>query len=274
MSKVLCSTGALIGRPNGRNFRLLGPLSAQLKCDGFEFMMYSDWYDKIDEIVDFVQEGKFYIPVVHCQKSVGEDISKGGAENFAEAFRRFRLNCQLAQQIGAQKLVMHLWDGVTSDQNFANNINAYPRLQEISEAAGLELLVENVVCNQKEPMTHWCQLVEKYPEIHFIFDTKMASFHSQMELLYQEEYAWLWKEKHIRHYHVNDYAGGHMDWANLKTLPMGKGHVDFDKFFDFVKMTGYNDCFTVESTAFDNTGAVDVDMLNAQFEKIRKYTSF
>ena len=55
MSKVLCSTGALIGRPNGRDFRLLEPLSKQLKCDGFEFMMYSDWYEKIEELIAFLQ---------------------------------------------------------------------------------------------------------------------------------------------------------------------------------------------------------------------------
>ena len=47
------------------------------------------------------------------------------------------------------------------------------------------------------------------------------------------------KKGHIRHYHVNDYAGGHKDWANLKTLPMGKGKIDFDSFFEHVKKTGY-----------------------------------
>lgn len=41
MNQLLCSTGALIGRPNGRDYRLLGGLSKKLECDGFEFMMYS-----------------------------------------------------------------------------------------------------------------------------------------------------------------------------------------------------------------------------------------
>ena len=105
------------------------------------------------------------------------------------------------------------------------------KLAEMAEAHGLDLLVENVVCNRENPMKHWCELKEKYPEIHFIFDTKMAAFHEQLDLLYEKEYEWLWKEGHIRHYHVNDYAGGYMDWKNLRTLPIGAGHVDFERFF-------------------------------------------
>ena len=46
MSKILCSTGALIGKPNNRDYKLLEPLSQNLSCDGFEFMMYNSWYDK------------------------------------------------------------------------------------------------------------------------------------------------------------------------------------------------------------------------------------
>lgn len=68
----------------------------------------------------------------------------------------------------------------------------------------------------------------------------MASFHSQMELLYEDEYQWLWRNHHICHYHVNDYAGG------------------------------YKDTFTVEATAFDSSGVIDIEMLNRQFEFIRK----
>jgi len=47
--------------------------------------------------------------------------------------------------------------------------------------------------------------------------------------------------------------------------------VDFDKFFSFIKKTGYQGDFTVEATAFDDKGDVDVEMLNGQFETIRKF---
>ncbi len=270
MARILCSTGALIGRPNGRDYRLLESLSENLECDGFEFMMYSDWYEKIEDIVTMVRRLRLSIPSYHVQKSIGENISKGGPEEIKDAFERFKINCDMAARMGAEKIVCHLWDGLTSDLHFENNIKAYPELLKMSEAAGVDLLVENVVCNNKDPFTRWMELLSYYPDIHFIFDTKMAAFHEQLDLIYKDENAFLWKEGHIRHYHVNDYGGGYMDWANLRTLPIGKGHIDFEKFFDFIKRIGYDDTFTLESTAFDSTGYVDTDMLNEEVRYIRE----
>lgn len=271
MSQILCSTGALIGRPNNRDYTLLKGLAGKLECDGFEFMMYESWYDQVDRLVAVLKEFSLHIPVMHCEKHIGEAISSGGRENIEEAFRRYRINCDIAEKLGAGKLVIHLWDGITSDSHFENNLEAFGELRKIAESRGIDLLVENVVCNCENPMKHWCELAERYPEVHFIFDTKMAAFHEQLELLYREEYAWLWKNGHIRHFHVNDYGGGYMEWSKLRTLPIGAGHIDFAEFFDFIRRTGYDDTFTVEATAFSSDGIVDTEMLNRCFQGIRGY---
>lgn len=271
MNKLLCSTGALIGKRNNRDYRLLTPLSHELTCDGYEFMMYSSWYDEVDKISRFLQKSALPIPVVHCEKHIGEKISRNGEGDQAKAFDLFEVNCRLAGEIGAGKIVIHLWDGLISDQNFSNNREAYARLQDIAERHGVDLLVENVVCNAADPMARWLELTECYPDIHFCFDTKMAAFHNQLDLLYKEEYNWLWQDGHIRHYHVNDYAGGYMDWQNLKALPLGAGNIDFDRFFAFIHKIGYTDAFTVESTAFDRQGVVHTDMLNECFQYIRDH---
>lgn len=271
MARILVSTGALIGRPNGRDFRLLAPLSEQLTCDGYEFMMYSDWYEKIGEIVSLVQNLGLKVPVYHAQKSIGESISKGGSEELEDAFYRFSQNAEMAARLGAEKMVIHLWDGITSDRNIENNLKAYETLRKIADENGIELLVENVVCNCADPFTHWDELLERYPDVKFIFDTKMAAFHGQLDRLYDPEREKLWREGHIRHYHVNDYGGGYMDWANLRTLPIGSGNIDFERFFGFVRKTGYDDTFTLESTAFDATGAVNTGMLNGEIEFIRRH---
>lgn len=270
MKKVLCSTGALIGIPNGRDYRLLEPLSKQLTCDGFEFMMYSSWYEKVEEIKAFLQALKLYIPVFHCEKSIGEYISKGSGEELAEAFRRFEINCDLAKSMGAETLVLHLWSGIVSDSNFQSNLSAYSRLCEIADAYGLVLGIENVVCNVENPMKHMCELRQQYPAIRFVFDTKMAAFHEELEQLYEKECEWLWKEGHICHYHVNDYNGGYMDWANLRTLPIGAGRLDFERFFAFLRSTGFDGDITTEGVAFDEEGNVDVTLLNRQFGYIRE----
>lgn len=270
MHQILCSTGALIGRPNGRDYRLLRQFCPRLECDGFEFILYNSWYDVIDALTAFLKELKLRIPVMHCEKTVAEHITLGGEEEEREAFRLFETNCALAEAIGAEKLVFHLWNGQISDSRFENNLKAFPTLRDAAARHGLTLIIENVVCRQ-DPMTHWVELYRQYPEIRFVFDTKMADFHRQLDLLYAPEYAWLWREGHILHYHVNDYGGGYMDWDNLKVLRLGKGHIDFDRFFAFVRETGYTGDFTFEGTGFDRTGQVDIDGLNAQFALARQY---
>ena len=228
MNEILCSTGALIGRPNGRDYRLLRTVCPALHCDGFELMIYPDWYASPEELISFLKPLHLRIPVLHCEKALAEHITRGGDEEIREAFRLFAINCTIAAELGADRMVLHLWNGVISDSKFENNLAAFGGLRETADRYGLELLVENVICHG-DPMSHWEELRRAYPDIRFVFDTKMADFHRQLDLLYAPEYAWL--QEHIRHYHVNDYGGTYRDWNNLKVLPVGAGHIDFNRFF-------------------------------------------
>ena len=270
MREIYCSTGALIGRPNGRDYRLLKTLVPQLECDGIELMIYPDWYADPDALISFLKPLRLHIPVLHCEKAVSEHITRGGEEETREAYRLFRINCRIAESLGAEKMVFHLWNGIISDSNIGNNIRAYGSLRGIAEEYSVDLLAENVVCH-RDPMTHWTALRKAYPDIHFVFDTKMADFHRQLELLYDPEYEWLHAENHIRHYHVNDYGGGYMDWSNLKVLPVGSGHIDFDRFFGFINRINYQGGFTLEATGFDRSGNVNIRMLNEQFVRVRNF---
>lgn len=267
--RLLCSTGALIGRPNGRNYRLLEELVPKLNCDGLEFMLYSDWYDEIEVLTDYLKGLNVPIPVIHCQKTVGEFISNGEDD---EAYKRFEINAALASDIGAEKMVMHLWNGMVSDSKFERNLAAYPKLKKIADSYGVDLLIENVLCNVSTPFKRWEQLRSAYPDIHFIFDTKMAKFHDEYKKLIYPEYEWLFSENHIKHYHVNDYGGGYMTWEDLRVLPVGAGNIDFKPFFDRIAKIGYDDTMTVEATAVRKDGTVDTDMLNKCFEDIRRLT--
>lgn len=267
MCEILCSTGALLANSNNRDYRLLKDLSTQLMCDGFEFMMYSTWYEEVDTLISTLRSMNLNIPVMHCEKHLGEAISKG---EFDEAYRKFKINCNIAKEIGAGKIVVHLWDGLTSDAHFDNNLNAYLHLKNIADQYNIGLLIENVVCNRENPMKHWCELRDKYEEIRFVFDTKMAAFHDQLDLLYNDEYEWLWKDKHICHFHINDYAGGYKEWKKLCALPIGQGHIDFKNFFEFIRKIEYDGTFTTEAPALDSNGIIDIETLNKQFKYIRE----
>lgn len=268
-NKILCSTGALIGRWNCRDFTLLKSCSELLKCDGFEFMMYGPWHDRIDELKSFLKTLDTTFPVFHVEKDVGNLISRNGVGDVETATDLFERNCALAKYIGSERLVLHLWGGIDSDKDINNNINVYKRLAEISKRFGLILTVENVVCNRNDPISNLFKLCAECPDVKFTFDTKMSEFHNQTEALYDPENEWLFSR--IRHMHINDYNGGYMDWANLKTLHIGEGRVDFDTLFEFLKAKEYRFDFTVEATSFDQSGAIDCDALNKTFAKIRKH---
>ena len=72
MQQIICSTGALIGRPNGRDYRLLKQFCPRLECDGFEFIMYGTWYNEVDAITEFLTSIGLNIPVMHSEKSITE----------------------------------------------------------------------------------------------------------------------------------------------------------------------------------------------------------
>lgn len=269
MQQILCSTGAVIGRPNGRDYTLLRSCVERLECDGYEFMMYEAWYGKEEAICSFLSGLGTSFPVFHVEKSVGNLISRNQPGDVEKALELFETNCSLARDLGADRLVLHLWGGLDSDKDFAHNMGCYPALHSVSRTYGLTLMIENVVCNRGDPMSHLLTLAKTYPYVQFTFDTKMAAFHGQMDLLYAEENRHLLP--HIRHMHINDYAGGYMDWGSLQTLHVGHGNVDFKKLFAFLKEQQYPWDYTVEATSFDGTGEIHFDELNRTFRKIRAF---
>lgn len=264
MSRILCSTGAIIALANSRDYSLLAGIMPHLRCDGLEFMMYQSWHEG-HEAGLIRALAPYDVPVFHMTKQIGEWISQG---NMTDAEAMFRQDCELAAAVGAKLLVLHLWSGRASDQHIERNIAAYPAVRAIAEAHGLTLTVENVLCNTVDPMTHMRVLAETYPDILFTYDTKMAAFHSQVDGLYAPENAWL--RERIAHFHVNDYAGGHIDWANMSAKALGRGHIDFERFFAFVRGMGYTGDFTCEASALDADGAVRYDEMNASLERIRQ----
>ena len=56
----------------------------------------------------------------------------------------------------------------------------------------------------------------------------------------------------------------------MSAKPLGKGHVDFGKFFAFVREMGYTGDFTCEATAVGEDGSIRYDEMNASLERIRK----
>ena len=268
MNRILCSTGCLLGRPNGRDFSMLKSLCPQIRADGLELLMYDTWYGSENALASTVSSLSLPVVVFHLEKSIGELISHCHLDS---ALERMEKNCALAKETGAEKLVLHLWNGIISDKNIQLNIDAYKYLDEIAQRYGLLLTVENVVCANSTPMAHLCALSERYPHIKFTFDTKMADFHKELDLIYDPNYRHV--VDNFAHFHINDRLGEYKDWSNLKVLHVGCGSVDFDRFFNFVSTLNYQGDFTTEATSFNAQGQIDIDALNKGLDKIRAFAS-
>lgn len=260
-----------------------------LRCDGFELMIGKSWYPQMDEMIETVKSHGLNIPVIHANKALGEylcgmnrtyenghfneyfmtDVEE--QELFEKGTELFRLNLRAAQGLGARKMVLHLWNGVPSDRRLENNVKRYGTWKKMADEAGVDLMVENVICNVNDPLSNILQVADAYGDAHFVYDTKMAEFHGQTLQLFEEPYVRLLKEGMIRHLHINDYGGGYKDWSHMEVLPIGGGHVDFDTFFRRIFEYGYDGDYTVETTALDDNGNVDVSVLNDCFDKIREY---
>ena len=264
---ILCSTGAFVSRLNGRDYTLIPRIAPQLAGDGLEFMMYDSWYDRMDDIVSALDG--LTIPVLHVDKQVGEKISRGAPGDDTAAMADFQKNCAMARRLGAGTLVLHLWNGQPSDHAFHRNLSAFGELRRMAQDEGLLLTVENVVCAAADPLTHFQQLREHYPDVRFTYDTKMAAFHHQQDVWYEPECAWLWQEHRIAHVHLNDYAGGYRDWEHLRVPPPGEGWVDLPRAAAALAAHGYTGAVTSEASAVRPDGTVDVERLNRTLRCIK-----
>ena len=289
MNQILCSSGAFLGKENNNDYTLLKEYAKRLNCDGIELMIGRSWYPKMDDMIETVRSYKLNIPTVHANKALGEYLCGMTAtyengqfsyyimteaeeqELFEKGTELFCMNLKAAKELGAAKMVLHLWNGIPSDARIDNNLRRFGEWKALSDAAGIDLLVENVICNQKDPLYNMNLVAAAYEDVGFVYDTKMAEFHDQTMKLFEEPNISLVRDGKIRHLHINDYGGGVKDWGNMKILPIGSGHVDFDTFFKKFFAYGYNGDFTVESTATDKEGNVDFDMLNGCFDRIREY---
>ncbi len=269
MNEILCSIGAFIGRVNDRDHRAFLRIADRLAPDAYEFLMYEAWYEREKAVfADFLASGLSF-PVFHMEKRIGELIGLGGEENAREAERRLIKNCEYACRLGSKKTVLHLWNGLPSDHHFPRHIEAYGRFAEISASYGLILTVENVICAKETPLARFRALVAEYPDISFTYDTKMAEFHGEtMELFDDINVSVL---QNVRHIHLNDYGGGYRDYANLRVLHLGEGHVDLYGFTSRLKAFGYSGTVTLECSSMNPDGSLSPEKTEASLHKARSF---
>ncbi|NLD88435.1 MAG: sugar phosphate isomerase/epimerase [Clostridiales bacterium] len=265
-NKVYCSTGVFIGRVNNRNYNLLKEANRKINCDGFEFMIFRDWYDELDSIIKLIKKEKITVPVVHGDKRIGDMLSEAKNEGLEECLRIWDINCRTAATLGAEKIVAHMWGVPSSDRDMDVIIENVGQLKKIAEGYGVTMLGENCCCVNHSPLIHFQEIQKKYDDFSFIIDTRAAQFHDELSSLMALDSLWNGAVKHI---HVSDFNGTKGDFPSLyPILAPGMGKINWDMFFSALKKRGYNNSITLESPTM-RPDFVDAEEINFNLDFIR-----
>lgn len=264
--KVYCSTGAFIGRVNGLNHRLLTDYGHMLNCDGFEFMLFRPWYEKLNAVIADLKSCGLSYPVMHADKSIGDMISSCEDVDFEKCIDVWKINMETACAIGAGKVVTHIWGIPDSDKYLERLYERVLRLREAAVTYNLDMLGENCCCVCGSPLEHIRELLTIEPGMGFTIDTRPAQFHRELgdECAANE----LWSGA-VRHLHISDFHGDKCEWSALYPIPApGAGDVDFPAFFRHLKHVGYDASATLESPCM-NPDRLDWETLNLYLDFIR-----
>jgi hypothetical protein len=262
---IYASTGSFIGMVNGRNHRLLSKYAPLIHCDGFEFMLYDDWYADFENIINEVAGWGLNIPVVHFDKCIGVWLAENTRESVANALEKFSLNVWAAKRLGAKKAVFHLWGGQNSDIFVHRSVAFLEKFYRECDEAGVELLIENIPSRYNGPYRNWGIVRDAYEDARFIYDTRFGEYHAEHDIIMNSG---LWRRVH--HIHVSSFLrGSNKQWGVLRPiLHPGEGSLDF--FGLVARMPEYNYGVTLESPVFLPDGSVDVDKLNASLAILDK----
>ncbi len=272
---LYCSTGAIIGRVNGYDhrhiLRVMPPLCADVPLDGLELMMLPAYLNKLDEMVsDFARVGLRF-PIIHADKEVGTLLSTGAAQHdptlCEKALALWEQNCAMGERIDARQIVLHLWGGLDSDAHLEGNLSHLAALNRRAAEHGLEVLIENVPCTTADPITNLTAIHAAFPDQRYVFDTRFASFHRQLESLTATP--WLIGDR-LAHIHISDlHDGAERDFTRLRPiLHPGEGSIDFPALLADLTARGYTGSVTLESPVMSEAG-IDSAKLDASLRLLR-----
>jgi len=275
------STGTLVGRGNGFNYkralREIRRLEEKELCGGLELMMLRFYYDKIDEVTDAVRESGCSPAVIHCEKDVGTLISDAGVlcsegkhdeadEKYAEVLRLFRLNCTVAEKLGIERMVLHLWGGYSSDRHIEYNISKMDELNSAAAEYGVRILCENIPSNLTDPRCNWHLLLPHLGNAGLIFDTRFGKLHEQTGDILTDKAL----TGRIEHIHISDFAGTYRDFSALRPiLHPGEGTIDFSEVSALLDGFGYAGTITLESPVMVED-ELDIPKLENTIEFLKK----
>jgi sugar phosphate isomerase/epimerase len=242
-----------------------GPM---LDVDGLEVLFAHNWYQDAEQIAADLRPSGLRFPVVHAEKSIGPAMGSAQMEERALGLERLTINCRFGAQIGATRLVLHLWGRPGSDEHFERNLDMLDACLTIADNAGLELAVEAIPCDYADPLSNVHRAMEQDRRCLVALDTEFLALHQQLE----ESLAasWLWQDGRVRHVHIKDYDGQMAEPNGYRRyLHPGQGHIDFPGFFKGLEAQGFQGTISLEASGVQQDDRIDIARIQKSLAYLR-----
>lgn len=174
-----------------------------------------------------------------------------------EGAARLVENVRLAETLGAELVVLHLWDSPESDANLERNLETLARCHEAASRAGVAFAVETLPSDHRTPLGNIREVIDIDERLVVALDTEFLALHGELTILLDAD--WLWERRVIRHVHIKDFDGSLRD-ANgrRRYLHPGEGDIDFDAVARTLKRRTFTGTVSLESSAVGPNGEIDV----------------
>jgi len=255
--EILLSTGLFSRYPDFTSFEnVLDFMKNYKNPEGFELLVYPDWFLNLNSYAKLIRQSNLRVAGVHAEKR----IASLGKE-------RLLRNIQFVENIGAQYLVLHAWGSPDYEKNFDQTICLLKEIKD-RHIEKIAISVEIIPSRTIPELDLINQLLSAVPQAFITFDTELYSWKNNINSLFSHQEL----VKKINNIHIRDYDGQAFDSkGKRKYLQIGEGYINFQKFFDNLFVHGYQGYITIENSALNHKGDVDIGLINDSVEKIKNF---
>lgn len=215
-----------------------------------ELSIYQGWSESVIEDL----HGLPFV-TAHAEKPIGATLSGDDP-----AFGRFAVNCRIARELGAQLVVLHLWELPDGDRYLERNLDRLPALLDLAEESGLTLAVETIPCTAGTPLDNVRRACERDERCRVTLDTEFLAAHDQLDAAHE-------LGEVVAHVHVKDFHPEVWNTLPRRYLLPGEGVLDIDA---FLERLAYDGTLTLEISAVADNGSIDTGRLEEALLWLRR----
>jgi sugar phosphate isomerase/epimerase len=252
---VLASTGIFTRDPDQTDHKAILEHAPKLGTAGYELCLYEAWHGHLDEVIEDLRSSDLSFPAVHADKSIGVGLGSEDSDEADEARAALEVNCRAAAALGAETVVLHLWEQPAGDRELERNLERLTACLDTAEAYRMVLAVETIPGIAGTALANLQLALERDARCRVTLDTEFLGFHGQLGESIAAD--WLWSDNAVRHVHLKDFDGRLSDRDGRRYLLPGEGALELQSFLAGLVDRGYSGAITLEASALTKSGELD-----------------